>query len=82
MRLEGDREKVGAEDGSEGKGQSWVEEKAGAPRTEPSEAAAGGAGWGLGREVLTVESLKDVPGRKGRPCTGLDTISAAFAAAT
>lgn len=48
----------------------------------PPRVGLGGAGWGLGREVLTVESLKDVPGRKGRPCTGLDTIAAAFAAAT
>lgn len=48
----------------------------------PPRPPGGGAGWGWSREVLTVESLKDVPGRKGRPCTGLDTIATAFAAAT
>ena len=37
---------------------------------------------GLAGEVLTVKSLKDVPGRKGRPCTGLDTIAVALATAT
>lgn len=29
-----------------------------------------------------MESVKDVPGIKGRPCTGLDTIAAAIGAAT
>ena len=42
----------------------------------------GGGDRGLAGEVLTVKSLKDVPGRKGRPCTGLDTIAAALAATT
>lgn len=42
----------------------------------------GGGDRGLAGDVLTVKSLKDVPGRKGRPCTGLDTIAPALAATT
>lgn len=59
-----------------------MQENRGAPRGQPVEAAGQRGQVGAGREVLTVESLKDMPGRKGRPCTGLDAIAAALAAAT
>lgn len=48
----------------EGGGACVMEESRGARSGEPFQLA------------LTVESVKDEPGRKGRPCTGLVTIAA------
>lgn len=48
-------------------------EDRGAFRMKESRGAPNGEPFGL---ALTVESVKDEPGRKGKPCTGLVTIAA------
>lgn len=53
--------------------EAGMREDGGACRRKESRGAPSGEAFGL---ALTVESVKDEPGRKGRPCTGLVTIAA------
>lgn len=69
--------------GSEGTENSRVEEEGGALNGKPFQDLGRGAGragrhkWGLGGQVLTMGSAQDVPGRRGRPGSGLDIIASA-----
>lgn len=77
----GGEQSWGQKEGLKGKGTNSRGREETQPAASPPRLPGGGV-RGVAGEVLTVKSLKDVPGRKGRPCTGLDTIAAALAAAT